>query len=145
MTSPGGWEQSYPEDSHKELPLGSKYESLRLVSLQQAPSPDLPFHPGTSWLLVRHHDSLVLLSQPLGVESLPSGICTLGAIDAAFGGPSPPMAMCKTCVAGKGPLTLQGSSQSHCHSKQISKFSLESPGGSMELIRPKPQLSMPQG
>lgn len=141
MTSPRGREQSYSEDSQTELPLGSKCESPWLVSVQQAPSPGLPLHPGTSWSLVRRRDSLGLSSQPPGVVSLPPGICTPSVIDtawlAAFSD-----AMCETCVAGKGPCALQGSSQSHCRCRcqQISKLSLESPGGSVELMQPKPRL-----
>lgn len=53
--------------------------------------------------------------------------------------------MCETCVTGKAPHSLQGSSQSHCRSKWISKFSLESPGGSMELTQLLLELSEPWG
>ncbi|KAF6094815.1 hypothetical protein HJG60_011905 [Phyllostomus discolor] len=72
------------------------------VSLHRALSPGLPLHPGTSWSLVRHHDSFGLLSQPLGVESLPSGIRTLSAIDAARLAKCSAV-MCETCVVGGRP------------------------------------------
>lgn len=77
---------------------------------QCALSPGLPPHPGT-WSPVRPNDSLGLLHQPLGVESLSALIWTLGATDTA-GLASIADAMCATCERGMPP--LRGLSQSCC-------------------------------
>lgn len=140
VTSPGGW-----DDLHTALPLRSKCESPWLVSLQQAPSPGLSLHPGTSWSLVRHHDSLGLLSQPLGVESFSSGICTLGAIDTAWLA-KVSKAMCETCMCGKARPSHPARVQPKPLPQQADfKIQFGKSGGSMELIEPKPQLSTRQG
>lgn len=101
VTSPRGREQSYSEDSQTELPRRSKCESPWLVSLQQqAPSPGLPLHPGTSWSPGGRRDSLGLSRQPPGLESPPPGICARSVIDAVWLAAAS-AAMWEACVRGR--------------------------------------------
>lgn len=146
VTSPRGREQSYSEDSQTELPRGSKCESPWLVSLQQqAPSPGLPLHPGTSWSPGGRRDSLGLSRQPPGLESPPPGICAHSVIDAAWLAAAS-AAMWEACVRGRerppGPAGVQPKPQPL---RAGSDLSSESPGGSMELTQPKPRLSRVPG